>query len=127
MSKYWKELTHFTPAEFDSPDQRGSGKTGMNETFMRRLQMLRNLYRKPMHISSGYRTALYNAQIGGAEHSLHLQGLAADVLVSGAEAYELIGLALTVGFKGMGIQQKGAHGSRFVHLDLRETPTVWSY
>ena len=26
---------------------------------------------------------------------------------------------------GIGVQQKGA--GRFIHLDLRSTPTVWSY
>ena len=127
MSKFWKDLTNFHPAEFDSPDKKGSGKTGMNEEFMRRLQMLRNLYRKPMQITSGYRTAAYNERIKGAAQSMHLQGKAADILVSGADAYELIGLALTVCFKGVGIHQRGNHGQRFVHLDLRETPAVWSY
>ena len=127
MSKFWKDITHFTPAEFDSPDLKGSGKTGMDEAFIRRLQMLRNLYRKPMQITSGYRTAAYNQQIGGAAQSLHLHGKAADVLVSGTNAYELIGLALAVGFKGIGVQQKGAYRGRFIHLDLRSTPTIWSY
>jgi len=127
MNKFWNDLTHFTPAEFDSPDQPGSGEKGMDETFMRRLQMLRNLYRKPLVISSGYRTARYNEQIGGADKSLHLKGKAADVLVAGQEAYELLGLALAVGFKGVGVNQKGPWGQRFIHLDLRDTPTVWSY
>lgn len=127
MPKFWKELTHFKPHEFDSPDVPGSAQKGMDEEFMRRMQMLRNLYRKPMRITSGYRTESYNTKIGGAASSMHLQGKAADILVAGAEAYELIGLALTVGFKGVGVSQKGPWGSRFIHLDLRDKPTVWSY
>ncbi|MBA43607.1 MAG: peptidase M15 [Magnetococcales bacterium] len=127
MPKYWKELTHFKPHEFDSPDVPGSAEKGMSEEFMRRLQMLRNLYRKPMLITSGLRTPEYNKKIGGAPASMHVQGKAADILVSGADAYELLGLALTVGFKGVGISQKGPHNSRFIHLDLRDQPTVWSY
>ena len=34
-------------------------------------------------------------------------------------------LALDANFTGIGIQQKG-HG-RFVHLDIREHPAIWSY
>jgi len=124
---FWADITHFQPHEFDSPDVAGSGKTGMNENFMRRLQMLRNLYRKPLTISSGFRTAAYNKRIGGAENSLHLEGKAADIVVAGADAYELLGLAYTVGFKGLGLHQKGAWRQRFLHLDLRDEPTIWSY
>lgn len=124
---FWHDIPHFQPHEFDSPDAAGSGKTGMDEAFVRRLQMLRNLYRKPLIISSGFRTAAYNKHIGGAENSLHLKGKAADIMAAGADAYELLGLAYTVGFKGIGVGQKGAWGQRFLHLDLRDEPTIWSY
>jgi hypothetical protein len=30
-----------------------------------------------------------------------------------------------MGFKGIGVQQKGA--GRFIHLDDREDPAIWSY
>jgi hypothetical protein len=30
-----------------------------------------------------------------------------------------------LGFTGIGVKQTGA--GRFIHLDLRATPTVWSY
>ena len=127
MSKFWKDLPNFESHEFDSPDKPGSGKAGMDETFMRRLQMLRNLYRKPLHVTSGFRTAAYNQQIGGAASSMHLAGKAADIAISGTAAFELVGLALAVGFKGGGVQQKGSHASRFIRLDLRDVPMIWSY
>jgi len=34
-------------------------------------------------------------------------------------------LAMHLQFTGIGVQQKGS--GRFVHLDLRKEPTVWSY
>lgn len=123
--KFWQDIKNFKPSEFDSPDNIGSGKKNMSEQFIRKFDMLRNLYRKPIIITSGYRTASYNQQIGGAERSMHLQGKAADILVQGGDAYELLGLAYVVGLKGVGISQKG--GNRFIHLDDREQPTIWSY
>lgn len=118
---FWKELPSFKPHEF------GPHGHKMNETFMRRLQMLRNLYRKPMIITSGYRDVEHNRAVGGAPNSLHTKGLAADILVAGKDAYELLGLAYAVGFTGIGISQKGDWDKRFIHLDLREEPTIWTY
>jgi hypothetical protein len=34
-------------------------------------------------------------------------------------------LALELGFTGIGVQQKGT--GRFIHLDLRAVPAIWSY
>lgn len=58
-------------------------------------------------------------------------GRACDVVVSGQDAFALVDMAITLGFTGIGIQQKGT--GRFIHLDdLREEdgflrPTIWSY
>ncbi len=123
--KWWQGVKNFKPSEFDSPDVAGSGKKNMSEQFVRKLDMLRNLYRKPIIITSGYRTISYNQQIGGAKSSMHLKGKAVDIAVSRADAYELLGLAYVVGLKGVGVSQSG--GSRFIHLDDREQPTIWSY
>jgi hypothetical protein len=51
--------------------------------------------------------------------------LAVDLGVQGAEAVAVLRLALGLGFTGIGVQQKGA--GRFLHLDLRREPTIWSY
>jgi hypothetical protein len=56
---------------------------------------------------------------------MHSTGLAADIGISGSEAVALLRLALDAGFRGVGVQQKGS--GRFLHVDLRETPTIWSY
>jgi len=43
------------------------------------LQPLRNIYDKPIHIASGYRTPALNSYIGGATFSQHKLGEAADI------------------------------------------------
>lgn len=49
-----------------------------------KLEMIRKLLgAKPIHINSGFRTVKHNAEVGGAEHSEHLHGLAADIVVEG--------------------------------------------
>ena len=60
-----------------------------------------------------------------AQPGMHSTGLAADIGISGSEAVTLLRLALDAGFRGVGVQQKGS--GRFLHVDLRETPTIWSY
>lgn len=39
----------------------------------------RSLFGKPIKVNSGYRCAKHNAEIGGAVHSLHIKGEAADI------------------------------------------------
>jgi len=45
--------------------------------------------------------------------------------VSGEDAQTLIKLALDLGFKGIGVNQKGE--GRFIHIDHRSEPAMWSY
>jgi Uncharacterized protein conserved in bacteria len=48
---------------------------------VRVLQPLREAYRKPMYINSGYRSSELNKRVGGVATSQHLKGEAADVRV----------------------------------------------
>src|SRR5436309_4153487 len=34
----------------------------------------------PIHVTSGYRSPRLNRMVGGSKHSMHMQGLAADIL-----------------------------------------------
>ena len=121
----WSVYPHFRKDEFAC--KCGCGKSDMQPAFMGRLQALRYAYGKPMLITSGYRCADHPAErvkpIPGS--GTHSQGIAADVGVSGADALMVLRLALEANFTGIGIQQKG-HG-RFIHLDIREHPAIWSY
>ena len=97
----------------------------MKPEFMGRLQALRDVYARPMTITSGYRCPDQPVEKAKFAPGMHATGLACDVNVQGAEAHELLRLAFHLGFTGIGVQQKGS--GRFIHLDLRSSPTVWSY
>lgn len=78
LTKWWDEIDHFKPLEFDSPDLAGSG-VRMDEQFIRMLDFARSESGIPYRVSSGYRTAPHNQKVGGAPKSAHLKGLAADI------------------------------------------------
>jgi uncharacterized protein YcbK (DUF882 family) len=97
----------------------------MKPEFMGRLQALRIVYGKPMHITSGFRCPDHPVEKAKTNPGAHSQGIAADIGISGAEAITLLRLALEANFTGIGVQQKG--NGRFLHLDIREHPAIWSY
>lgn len=87
----------------------------MQSEFLVKLQELRDLYAKPMSITSAFRCEKHNIFVNGHQHSSHLEGLAVDVFCKeSATRYQLIKLAQQVGFKGIGIH------SFFLHIDLRK-------
>jgi uncharacterized protein YcbK (DUF882 family) len=121
----WSKYKNFQKHEFDC---KHTGKNEMQEEFMDNLQALRDVFKKPMKITSGYRDRSHPVERNKAGIGPHAQGLACDVAVSGADAYKLVGLAIGMGFTGIGVSQKG--NSRFIHLDMVKSslrPTIWSY
>jgi zinc D-Ala-D-Ala carboxypeptidase len=81
-----------------------------------------------MKITSGYRCPKHPIEAKKAAPGAHSTGLACDIGVSGSEAYQVLSLAMELGFTGIGVQQKGT--GRFIHVDLtvgQNRPTVWSY
>jgi uncharacterized protein YcbK (DUF882 family) len=123
MSIDWSRYPNFKRDEFTC--RCGCGRNEMKPEFLERLQALRAAYGKPLHVTSGYRCPQHPVEAAKAQPGMHATGLAADIGVSGAEAVQVLRLALEAGFKGIGVQQKG--NGRFIHVDMRETPTVWSY
>jgi uncharacterized protein YcbK (DUF882 family) len=61
----WKQLKHFTPTEFKQPEK-------MGYEFMLWLDEVRAHAGVPMTITSSYRSKAYNAQVGGAQDSAHV-------------------------------------------------------
>jgi uncharacterized protein YcbK (DUF882 family) len=119
------DLKHFTLAEFDSPDLKGSGALYMNSIFLEMLEDARDLCDFPFIITSGYRTPAQNTKVGGKPRSAHRKGLAADISAkTGPIKYAIIEAAILAHFKRIGI------GSNFIHLDndlSLPNPTIWTY
>ena len=122
----WGKYPNFTAAELRCQH---CGAEGIQPALMDKLQELRTAYGKPMRITSGYRCPKHPVEVNKAVPGAHALGLAADIGVQGAEAYEVLKLALAAGFTGIGVQQKGT--GRFIHVDVVDgalpRPTVWSY
>lgn len=111
---------------------KSTGECKMDPAFMDRLQALRKRFGGPLKITSGYRSPAYNRMISDTgEDGPHTTGRAVDIAIMGGEALELIGLAVEMGFTGIGVKQKGE--GRFLHLDdlpvapNRPRPWIWSY
>lgn len=85
------------------------------------LEVLRTVLGKPVRVISGYRSELYNRAIKGARLSQHIQGRAADIVVSGCTAAMVHACCLelhdagTLKIGGLGIYPN------FVHIDIRPT------
>ena len=94
----------------------------MDPEFIAKLQALRDVWGKPMLVSSGARCATWNAIIHGAAQSQHLLGKAADIVFPDArDIPKFVALAEKLGFGGIGT------GLTFVHLDSRDGHARWTY
>ena len=95
------------------------------------LQCIREHFGKPVHITSGYRTAEHNAAVGGSKSSQHLLGRAADFYVEGVPVATVAAYVETLlpGRGGIGRYPKDAkHPKRmtgWVHIDTRTNKSRW--
>lgn len=123
MAKYFKEL--------ELRCKCGCNKNGMNDEFVKLLDKLRASYGKPIYLSSAYRCPEHNNRVSSTGYDgPHTTGKAVDILVSGYDAHTIVKLATALGFSGIGVNQKGPHNSRFIHLDQLDSklrPWIWSY
>ncbi len=138
-TRYWSEgrvSSHWHWPNF-SPREMFCRKTGelrISEEFMDKLQAIRNALGFPLAVSSGYRTPEYNAEISSTGlDGPHTTGQAADILIFGPRALQLIAVAPDLGMTGVGVSQRGAHEGRFIHLDdlpnapSQPRPWLWGY
>ena len=97
------------------------GKINMSPIFMAKLQLLRDEYKNPMKINSGFRCKDHNDAVGGSSNSKHLSGIAADIAcTTSSDRYKLMKIAFALGFKGIGVYKT------FIHLDTRHShQVVW--
>ena len=111
---------------------KGSDVVLLDDELVVLLQCIREHFGKPVHITSGYRTAAHNAAVGGSKSSQHLLGRAADFYVEGVDVATVAAYAepLLPGRGGIGRYPKDAkHPKRstgWVHIDTRANKSRWS-
>lgn len=123
----WFKFPNFTEEEFRCSH---TGKCGMDETFIQRLQNLRTEAGFPFIVTSGYRDPTHPVEAKKRKPGEHTLGKAVDIAISGENVIILLALAHKHGFIRFGIKQKG--NGRFVHLgtatkDEGFVKTTWSY
>lgn len=117
-------MKYFNYEEFDSPDVQGSGQL-MDPKLLEMIDKARDIYGKPIHVTSGYRTEAHNRKVGGVSSSSHLKGLAIDVAcIKSRDRFEMLNALLEVGFNRIGV------ASTFIHVDIDKNKSqnvIWTY
>jgi zinc D-Ala-D-Ala carboxypeptidase len=128
----WAQLKYFKKDEFTC--HCGCGSNEMKLSFMLTLDSLRDFVGIPFIVTSGYRCPTHNASVSHTgKTGPHTTGQAADIQISGHAAYELLVNIHRVGITGIGLNQKGTHSERYIHLDTlpladgQPRPWVWTY
>lgn len=130
MKSPWK---NFSYAELGCKCGKCSADSGMNisKELMDQVQQLREICGFPFVITSAYRCPDHPVEAGKSKPGTHANGQAVDIQVSGNRAHLLLQEALKMpSLNGIGVNQKGNHSSRFIHLDVatgENRPWVWSY
>jgi len=111
----------------------GCGALNMNQQFLSKLDLARDIAGIPFVINSGFRCPTHNAQEGGTPDSAHLYGKAADIKADNSRKRFLIikGL-LEAGFDRIGIELDATKDpdDMFIHVDSDETKdpmVLWGY
>ena len=111
---------NFKVNEFACTD--GSDAVFVSPELVTVLQKIRLKFGKPVHINSAFRTAVKNKAVGGAQHSQHLYGMAADSHIDGVTPKEIAAYAETLlpNTGGIGIYKT------FTHIDVRKVKSRWN-
>ncbi len=86
---------NFTAKEFAC---RHCGVRKVNGRLLFFLELLRAELKAPIIITSGFRCETHNKSVGGAKHSQHKSGLAADIKVKGYTPNQVASTARRLGF-----------------------------
>ncbi len=113
---------HFGVWEFKCKDN--SRVIVLSKALVELLEKVREHFKRPVVINSGYRTVQYNSQLSNSSpKSQHTLGKAADIRVTGvspANVYAYLN-QLYPNSHGIGIY------NTFVHVDVREKKSRWDY
>ena len=120
---------HFNLDEFKCKDGTGVPEElqGYTMALATCLERIRAEFDKPIQIISGYRTPEYNKKCGGAKHSQHVKGKAADLRINGVSVADFASTIERLINDGAIIQGGiGTYPSQnFVHYDIRGNRARW--
>ena len=119
-----KLSTNFKSTEFDCHGSGCCSETLIDEQLVEYLQNIRDHFGKPVNISSAYRCAAHNKNVGGATGSRHMKGQAADIYITGVKPAEIAKYAESIGILGIGLYETDKDG-HFVHIDTRTIKSFW--
>lgn len=122
---HWQTLDHFLKTEFDCQE---TGENEMSLEFMVKLQALRYVMDRSMVPTSGYRSPSHSIEARKTVPGYHAAGCAVDIGCHSDFAWEIVRVAMQLGFHGIGVSQKNGL-PRFIHLDDRpyEQRALYSY
>lgn len=98
----------------------GCGKALVDERLVQILQQIRDHFGASVNINSGCRCASLNAKVGGDPNSSHMQGMAADITVTGVKPAEVAKFAESIGVRRIGLYDSG-----FVHIGSGDKKLFW--
>ena len=114
-----KISNHFTRHEFSC--QCGCGFDTVDVCLVNLLERVRDHFDRPVIISSGCRCIRHNEHVGGKSSSQHIQGRAADILVSGVDPEDVADYIENINPTG-GV---GRYNT-FTHVDTRDQCARWN-
>lgn len=117
-----KLSSNFKVKEFQCHDK--TDKVLIDTDIVNLLQSIRSHFKKPVIITSAYRTAAYNASVGGSKDSNHVKGMAADIQIAGVSPVIVGMYAQSLGAGGIGLYAYGTY-TGFNHIDTRTVKYRW--
>lgn len=114
---------HFTAGEFACHCGCGFGlRPGdVSAALVNLLERVRTHFAAPVHITSGCRCPAHNRAVGGADHSQHTAGIAADITVQGQTPAAVASWLESVFPSSHGIGRYPG----WTHIDVRPNKARW--
>lgn len=120
----WAELLHSQTATRQRLDNNPSSEARRNiEQFLAPgLQRVRELLKRPVVVSSGYRSPAVNRAVGGAANSQHMQGLAADIVAPAFGTPLEVAREIAANGDVIRFDQLIMEGGQWVHISFSPKP-----
>lgn len=116
-----KLAPNFKSTEFDCHGKGCCTETPIDEKLVEILQKVRDNFKAPVTVNSGYRCPVHNSRVSGASKtSNHMKGLAADIAIKGVNPVRIARYLESLGVEGrIGCYTYNGGNSGFVHVDTR--------